>query len=74
MHTFVNGLPPQDGQWKLKRGSKIVIRFAKGPQSRESEEQFIQILNGKQLELIAPTQVENGVVVKMQRLSSFFHS
>ncbi len=74
VRTFVNGLPPQEGQWKLKHGSKIVIRFAKGPQSRESEEQFIQILNGKQLELIAPTQVENGVVVKMQRLSSFFHS
>ena len=73
VRTFSDGRPPQVGQWKLKQGSEIAIRFVQAD-GGGSEEQFIQALDGKQLELLAPTQVQKGVVVKMQRVAAFFHS
>ena len=73
VRTTDDGAKPQSGRWGVNDANGVEIKFSdeNGP---SHEQHIIQILDGKRLEMLAPTQVKNGTVVALQKFTSFFHS
>ncbi len=70
-----DGLSSEAGHWQLKfDGHELRLLVDRTGQSRSVERFSIAMLDATRLELLTPTQVKKGVVIRQERLVSFFHS
>lgn len=70
-----DGLSSETGRWLLKFDGRELRLLVDHPGQPRSVERFpIALLDATRLELLTPTQVKKGVVIRQERLVSFFHS
>ncbi len=70
-----DGLSSETGRWLLKfDGHELRLLVDHAGQPRSVERFPIALVDAARLELLTPTQVKKGVVIKQERLVSFFHS
>jgi len=70
-----DGLSSETGRWLLKFDDRELRLLVDHPGQPRTVERFpIALLDATRLELLTPTQVKKGVVIRQERLVSFFHS
>jgi hypothetical protein len=70
-----DGLSSETGRWLLKfDGHELRLLVDHVGQPRSVERFPIALLDATRLELLTPTEVKKGVVIRQERLVSFFHS
>lgn len=70
-----DGLSSESGRWLLKFDDhELRLLVDRAGQPRSVERFPIALIDATRLELLSPTQVKKGVVIRQERVVSFFHS
>lgn len=69
------GTSRQAGRWLLRHKNRELVLEVDDADGRRHTERFpIVALDGKRLELLSPTDVQEGLVIRQERYTAFFHS